>query len=132
MLDLRDATTLGEQDWERLPSRTELPWSWHQYASGAGAVSKKLDSTRQYCRIALRSIAIIWQGDDAHAVYTKDVSKSGIGFYSPVQLLPKAAIELWVPGRSVLRLKVSRCKRIADRCFEIGTLFEIGAATLRG
>jgi hypothetical protein len=132
MLDLRDATTLSEQDWERLPSRTELPWSWHQYASGAGAVSKKLDSTRQYCRIALRSIAIIWQGDGAHAVYTKDVSKSGIGLYSPVQLLPKAAIQLWVPGRSLLKLKVSRCKRIADRCFEVGTLFEIGASMPRG
>jgi hypothetical protein len=127
MLDLRDATTLSELDWERIPTRTELPFSLDEYAAGAGAVSTKFDSTRQFCRIALRSIAIIWVEDDVYAAYTKDVSKTGIGFYSPVHLLPRTIVQLWVPGRSVLPLSISRCKRLGPRCFECGTLFDLAA-----
>jgi len=132
MLDIRDATTLSELDWEQLPSRAELPCSWPEYAAGAGTVHTRPDSTRQFCRVALRSIAIAWVGDAAHAVYTKDVSKTGMGFYSPIQLLPRASVRIWVPGRSVLGLRVSRCKRLGERCFECGTQFEVSGPAVRG
>jgi hypothetical protein len=126
MLDIGDATTLTEADWHQLTSRAQLPCSWQEYAAGAGAVRTKPDSTRQYCRIALRSIAIVLCDDQVHAVYTKDVSRRGMGFYSPVNLLPRTCVRIWVPGRSLLGLRVSRCKRLGDRCYECGTLFEPG------
>jgi hypothetical protein len=125
MLDIRDATALSELDWEQLASRAELPCSWQDYAAGAGAVHTKADSTRQYCRVALRSIAIVWADGVAHAVYTKDVSKMGLGFYSPVHLLPRSSVRIWLPGRSPLGLKVTRCRRLDERCFECGALFDV-------
>jgi hypothetical protein len=124
MLDLIDATTLTEASWQELASRAELPCSWQEYMAGAGAVQTTPDDGRKYCRIALRGIAIIFVDEQAHAAYAKDVSKVGMGFFSPVNLLPRTCIRLWVPGRSLLRLRVSRCRRLGERCFECGGLFE--------
>jgi hypothetical protein len=124
MLDLIDATTLSEADWHELTSRAELPCSWQDYASAAGAMQTKPDSTRKYCRVALRSVAIVWADSDAHAAYAKDISKVGMGFYSPVQFLPRAFVRLWLPGHSLLRMRITRCRRLGERCFECGALFE--------
>jgi len=126
MLDICNAATLTELDWEQLPSRAELPCTWQDYMAAAGAMSTKPDSTRQFCRVALRSIAILWVGEEAHAVYTKDVSKLGLGFYCPVHLLPRTSVRIWIPGRSVLKLNISRCRRMAERCFECGSMFDAG------
>jgi hypothetical protein len=126
MLDLIDATTLTEASWHELVSRAELPFSWQEYVAGAGTVQSTPEDTRKFCRIALRSIAIVFIDEQAHAAYAKDVSKVGMGFYSPVNLLPRTFIRIWVPGRSLLRLRVSRCRRLGERCFECGGLFEAG------
>ena len=123
MLDVSDETQLSEEGWTALPSRVELPCSWEQYASGAGVVRPKPTSRRQYCRVGLRSIAILWLEGVAHATYTTDVSKLGMGFYSPVNLLPRQTVQVWLPGRTVLPLTVQRCRRVADRCFECGAKF---------
>jgi hypothetical protein len=124
MLDLIDATTLTEQSWHELASRAELPCSWQEYVAGAGTVQMLPEDVRKFCRVALRSIAIVFVDDQAHAAYSKDVSKVGMGFYSPVNLLPRTFIRIWVPGRSLLRVRVSRCRRLGERCFECGGLFE--------
>jgi hypothetical protein len=124
MLDLIDASTLSEASWQQLESRAELPCSWQEYSSSAGAVLTIPEDVRKYCRIALRSIAIVFVDEDAHAAYAKDVSKVGMGFYSPVNLLPRTFVRIWLPGRSLLRLRISRCRRLVDRCFECGGLFE--------
>jgi hypothetical protein len=124
MLDLIDATTLTEQSWQELASRAELPFSWQEYVAGAGTVQTLPEDVRKFCRVALRSIAIVFVDDEAHAAYAKDVSKVGMGFYSPVNLLPRTFIHIWVPGHSLLRARVSRCRRLGERCFECGGLFE--------
>ncbi|HEX6963525.1 MAG TPA: PilZ domain-containing protein [Lacipirellula sp.] len=123
MLALSDEMELSEEGWGGLPSRAELPCEWREYAAGAGATRTKQHERRQFCRVGLRGIAIIWQDGQVHAGYTKDVSRKGIGFYSPVQLFPKAIVQLWIPGHPVLELRIRRCKRIKDLCFECGATF---------
>src|SRR6187401_1787167 len=120
MLDLLDATTLNEAAWAELGPRAELPCTLQEYMASGGAMSQKANSTRQYVRVALRSIAIIIVDDHPYAAYAKDVSKSGFGFYSPIQLFPKTIIRAWLPGHSLLRLRVTRCRRLAPNCFECG------------
>ena len=125
MLDLLDATTLNEAAWTELVPRAELPCTLQEYLASGGAMSQKADSTRQYVRVALRSIAIIIIDDQPYAAYAKDVSKSGLGFYSPVQLFPKTIARAWLPGHSLLRLRLTRCRRLAPNCFECGGVFEV-------
>src|SRR5688572_10820884 len=125
MLDLLDATALSAEAWELLTPRAELPSSMQEYMATAGAVSQKPDSTRKYVRVALRSIAIVIVDDQPIAAYAKDVSKSGFGFYSPVQLFPKTIARAWLPGHSALRLRVTRCRRLGPNCYECGSVFEV-------
>jgi hypothetical protein len=131
MLDIDDATTLSEADWHELPSRAELPCTWKEYAASGGGTATKPDSTRKFCRVALPSIAIVWADDNWHAAYAKDVSKIGMGFYSPIQFLPRARVRVWLPGHSLLRVRIARCRRLKDNCFECGGLFEAADKTPR-
>jgi hypothetical protein len=129
MLDIFDAPALDEADWHQLASRAELPCTWQEYMASAGACQIKPDSSRKHCRVALRSIAIMLLDDEQHAAYTKDVSKIGIGFYSPVHLLPRTMVRLWLPGHSLLRVGIARCRRLGERCYECGGVFQtIGQA----
>ena len=74
--------------------------------------------------VSSRYLAIVIDGDQQHAAYAKDVSKCGLGFYSPVHLLPRTVIRLWVPGRALLRLRITRCRRLGERTYECGSVYE--------
>lgn len=124
MLDILNATTLSEADWRQLPLRAELPCSWEEYASSGGVSHERAGSTRKHCRVSLRSIAIIVDGEQQYGSYAKDVSKSGLGFYSPVNLLPRTIVRLWLPGRAILRLRITRCRRLGERSYECGSVYE--------
>ena len=124
MLDLVDATTLSEEAWHELTPKAELPCTWQEYMAGAGATSQKADSMRRYIRVALRSLAIVIVDEQPYAAYAKDVSKAGFGFYSPVQLVPKTLARVWLPGHSLLRLRVTRCRRLGPNCYECGSVFD--------
>jgi hypothetical protein len=41
-----------------------------------------------------------------------------------VHLLPRTIIRLWVPGRALLRLRITRCRRLAARSYEVGSVYE--------
>jgi hypothetical protein len=55
--------------------------------------------------------------------YTKDVSRQGIGFLSPVQLMPLEQIEVHLPNGARYRLEVARCQRIEAFCYDCGAKF---------
>lgn len=124
MLDILDATALSEDSWRKLSSRAELPFSWEEYVTSGGVSHSRVNSTRKHCRVSLRSIAIVIDGDQQHAAYAKDVSKCGLGFYSPIHMLPRTIIRLWVPGRALLRLRITRCRRLGERSYECGSVYE--------
>jgi hypothetical protein len=55
--------------------------------------------------------------------FTKDVSRQGIGFLSPVQLLPMEHIGLLLANGTEYALEVSRCRRVDQDCFDCGGRF---------
>jgi hypothetical protein len=128
MLDIGPEAALTEDDWASLPSRAELPCSWAQYAAGQGGTHNKPNSRRQYARIGLRRMAILWVDGEPHAAYTTDVSKIGVGFYSPVNIMPNTVVRLWISGQSVFPVRVRRCRRLQERCFDCGAVFVVAGA----
>ncbi len=52
-------------------------------------------------------------------ILIKDLSRSGIGFLYHRQLYPTQALKVVFQGRDIETLVV-RCRRLGDRCFEIG------------
>ena len=123
MLDLSHETALSEQLWQALESRTLLPESLQGHLQKHGDVVTA-NCQRRYARTPLNRIAIALVGDQRHACFAKDLSRMGIGFYSPVNLLPKQVLQLWLPSGKTVPLRVTRCWRMATACYEIGTIFD--------
>ncbi len=123
MLDLRNSRELIEYHWNSLDLRPELPCSEKEYWNQSGPTRVRADLQRRYNRTYLRGIGILHCKEGDLAVYVKDLSRMGVGFYSPVQLFPCDCIELQLLDKKLLDLKITRCLRIRDRCFECGSVF---------
>ena len=81
------------------------------------------DSKRSYHRFYLRGRAIVKHKDMLLGAYTKDVSRQGIGFLSPVQLMPMEQIGVQLPNGAEYSLEVTRCRRVDEGCFDCGAKF---------
>lgn len=123
MLGLGHEVELSEQLWHALPERVVLPP--RLLAAQQSAVSEPVmyDCLRQYARRPLHSIAIVTHCGERYACQTKDISRVGVGLYMPVNMLPKKLLELWLPNRNLFLLRVTRCRRLAEECYEVGARF---------
>ncbi|QDU89169.1 hypothetical protein Pla175_25560 [Pirellulimonas nuda] len=122
MLDCTDEQNLIAL-WATLPSRTKLPFEWEEYATQHLRDLIVVDSKRRFARKSLRSIAVLSLDNVSHAVYLKDLSRLGVGFFAPLNVLPLKQIGLWLPGRDCLRLRVARCRRLGEKYYECGATF---------
>ncbi len=88
---------------------------------------------RAYHRFFMRGKAVLKRGSTMLGTFTRDVSRQGVGFLSPVQLMPKERVSLRL-AVTELQLEVARCKRIAKGCYECGARFSMHSAhgTLQG
>lgn len=126
MLDLCNSRELIESHWQSLELRAALPCSEREYWGHSGPMRVQYDSQRRYHRYYLREIGVVQSSGQDLAIYTKDVSRIGVGFYAPVQLFPCDRVELQLPGKKPLALEIARCLRIRDCCFECGTVYSSG------
>ncbi len=127
MLGISDATTVNQSAWQELPVRTQLPWSWRKYLTDLGLGRAWPETRRQYERAPLRVPVILRAADVDYAAYTKDISRLGAGFFSPINLLPKQPVELRMLNGKSMTVRVARCRRLGPQCFECGSLFELAS-----
>jgi hypothetical protein len=125
MLDIDNDQTLMDDLWQATTSKVELRDPVRKaFFSAHGAGPIYYDNRRIYHRFFMRGKAVLKRGANMHGTYTKDVSRQGIGFLSPVPLLPKEKIKLRVAAAE-LSLEVTRCRRIDSACFECGARFAL-------
>jgi hypothetical protein len=122
MLDRAHAKPLNQR-WELLPARTRLPFRWELFQQQQYAAWQFPNCRRRVQRTAMRSIAILVHADKLYAVYTRDISRRGIGFFSPINLFPREKVWLELPGGRVVRLSISRCQRLNESCYVCGADF---------
>jgi hypothetical protein len=125
MLDCFDERHLTDPEWEALELRAILPTeiSFKGFFKCSGPSPRFPEDQRQFHRFYLRLRAILRRGTSELGVYTTDVSRAGIGFISPVQLLPLERVALCLPNRREMSLEATRCHRLEKRCFLCGTRF---------
>jgi hypothetical protein len=124
MLDIAHDKQLIDELWESAATKVQLSDSLRQFMEQQGAMPVFHDNRRAYHRYFMRGKAVVLRGDATLAAYTKDVSRQGIGFLSPVQLLPKERVRLRVP-KAQLSLEIARCRRVDQGCFECGARFAL-------
>jgi hypothetical protein len=126
VLDQVADVALSEQLWNSVASRTKLPCDAEEYFSLRGVAGALCETRRQYFRMHMRETGILLRGAERHAVYTKDVSPKGVGFLGPVQIFPGERIIMVLHDASKLDLELRRCRRVAEQCYECGTVFVDG------
>ena len=125
MLEIDNGQKLMNDLWNATPQKVQLSAAMKQEffaVSGAGGVY--FDNKRVYHRYHMRGKAVLKRGESTIATYTKDVSRQGVAFLSPVPLLPKEKVRLRVPAAE-LGLEVTRCRKIEPGCFECGAKFAL-------
>lgn len=110
--------------WESLSCRASLPCDAEGYFCKKGPQQTFPDCKRGYHRFYSRGIVIIQHEETEYAGYCKDISRLGIGFYSPQQLFPGDLLTLLVPGQRPLTAELARCVRISELCYVCGAHFE--------
>jgi hypothetical protein len=125
MLALDHGQRLMDELWETTAIKVELPASLRQdFFAATGPVATYFDNKRAYHRYFMRGKAVLKRGKSTIGTYTKDLSRQGVAFLSPVPLLPKERVKLRVPAAE-LSLEVTRCRRLEPNCFECGAKFAL-------
>ena len=125
MLEFDNGQKLMNDLWEATPAKVELPDSMRpSFFSAQGPAPLFHDNRRSFHRYFMRGKAVLKRGPSMIGTYTKDVSRQGVAFLSPVALLPKERVKLRVPATE-LSLEVTRCRRLDPKCFECGARFAL-------
>jgi hypothetical protein len=128
MLELDDGKKLMDELWEKAAAKVDPNQLAKDFFAFHGPSAPMGHNLRAYHRHYMRGKAILKRGDTLLGTFTKDVSRQGIGFLCPVQLLPKERVKLQLPVTE-LGLEVTRCRRLDKQFFECGARFALGDKT---
>jgi hypothetical protein len=127
MLDISHEGNLIADVWDALDKKARLPVDEAEFLAPKGPTPSIFGNQRSYHRFYLRGKALVKRNKTVLGVFTTDISRRGLGFLAPVQLLPKEKIRMHVPGAKELQLEVARCHRVDEACFECGANFVLNA-----
>lgn len=123
MLGVGNQQGLVIPQWDDLALRARLPSDAADFSCKSGPLPIMPGSRRGYHRVYLRNRAILSYSGSYYGVYTLDVSRTGVGLCSPIQLLPCAEVTLWLSDGRELRLGTKVCIRLEEYCYRCGVLF---------
>ena len=115
-----------------LPCEVQLPDTWVEGANEAdGFVAVHRDCRRfhrrGFCSIAAleyrQSFPSMRRPSIRHRVYTIDLARGGLSFLHSEQLFPREWAGIILLDGSDHEIEIIHCRRIQDRCFEIGARF---------
>lgn len=129
MLGLSAQANVISSAWEAADERTAMPPSaMGSFFAAMGATPSCAVSRRSFHRYYMRSKALLIQGERVYAVYTTDVSRHGVGFLAPRQLLPHERWTLQMFSGAKYEVLIKRCRRQSNQCFACGGRFTPASA----
>ena len=112
-----------------------LPVPPKEFFAARGAAQALQDDKRRFSRNCLRVVAALQHRPSLPAlprpvqwykVVTCDISRNGIRLLHSVQLYPMEQFSLVLPDGNYRFVEVIHCRRLVDRCYEIGASFISG------
>ncbi|OHB73408.1 MAG: hypothetical protein A2V70_11625 [Planctomycetes bacterium RBG_13_63_9] len=122
--------------WDGLECRIQIPRKWLRYFEMQGVLGTVMNDCRRFPRFHCRACAVLHyrrtlpavpRVEGRYAVLTRDVSREGVCFLHEEELYPCEEMALDLPGGKHMGIRVFRCAKHNDRCFEIGARFTIGS-----
>jgi hypothetical protein len=120
MLEDRDVQALLDQLWLQLGCEVALPEPVESFMAPKGPLPMEYVDKRRHRRFHFRQKAILTRNGRHSAVYTKNIARRGLGFLTSQQLFPLEEFSLALPTGDRVRLKLRRCRRVQENCYECG------------
>jgi hypothetical protein len=121
MLARNSVQELVELAWKILGTRVLLRESEDVFLMRQGALPSRSTDRRRHRRYEYRSHAILCRDGKYQAVYTKNLSRSGVMIIAAEQLFPCEEVRLLLPSGDWFSVAARRCRRVQQQCFECGT-----------
>ena len=121
-----------------LPCDVQLPDTWVKGKDDGDAfVAVHRESRRfrrrQFCSSAAleyrQSFPSMRRPSTWHRVYTVSLARNGLSFLHSEQLFPRERAGIILLDGGDRDIEIVRCRRIQDRCFEIGARFVAASST---
>ncbi|MDA7979596.1 MAG: PilZ domain-containing protein [Pirellulales bacterium] len=115
---------------EEVDCRIRLPekWAGTFFVERGGVQPTAYDERRRHVRVEVRTRAIlhiqksmpcISRRRVTHQIYTRNISRSGVGFLHSEQLYPCELCEIWLPDQKAM-IEVVHCRYLGECCYAIG------------
>jgi hypothetical protein len=115
--------SLLDDVWQQVEISALLPEPEADFLALKGPAPLCFGSQRRFHRFYFRGKAILERQEHLLGVYTKDISRQGISFLSPVELAVHECVHLCAVGADRLELEILRCRSVGERCFDCGAKF---------
>jgi hypothetical protein len=123
MIDAEQNFCEIDEIWRVAAPKTHLPNSAADFFDQSGPANLVFRSQRRFHRFFARGKAVLDRDGAYLGIFTKDVSRDGLGFLSPVELTPHEKLDLHIVGAPQRIVEITRCRRVADRCYDCGANF---------
>ena len=123
MLAIHDANDLIESVWLKLGCEVQLPANWVDFFHHKGILPCEYDDRRNFARLHFRGKAIFRHEGCFYAVYTRDISRSGVAFYHKQQMMPGQRGRIWLLNGLSHDIEIARCRLRHTACYECGSRF---------
>ena len=110
----------------------DLPATWRNFFGESGAMPACAGDSRRFPRVYTRSKGALEcrqslpgrpRSGGWHGIFTKNVSRQGLGFLHSQQLFPCERMRILLADGVPRAIEVVCCRRIQPRCYEIGARF---------
>ena len=123
MLEQRTPEQCVELIWERLGCRVALPEETSDFFARRGRLRSAFAERRRFQRFHFPQKAILERGGKYEAIYTKNLSRTGLMFLYAEQLFPCEEVRVFTSSGLCLPLVLCRCLRLQERCYECGARY---------
>jgi hypothetical protein len=109
-----------------------VPWPLDEFVSKTGLVATRDTDRRWFARLYYRmpielhisqSLPAFDRRKKTVNTYSCDISRTGIGFLVDRELFPGETLHVKLPKVGKRKVRVMRCRRVCESCYEIGARF---------
>jgi hypothetical protein len=123
MIDAEQDFCEIDETWRVVALKTRLPETATNFFDQSGPANLVFQSQRRFHRFYSRGKAVLNRDGTHLGIFTKDISRDGLGFLSPVELTCHERLDLHVAGAPQRIIEVTRCRRVDERCYDCGAIF---------
>lgn len=126
MLDAGHEQSVIDKLWTLAETHALVPAQDRRSWQNNAATPTRFDSRRVFGRYTYGRRAILLLEGRTLGAYLNDVSRVGVGFFSPVQLFPGHTYTLVMPGPTKVQVEIRRCRRVGEDSYRCGAKFAEG------